>query len=382
MIAPFHVFGAFASHGSVVAALAIGLVFGWFLERGGLGNARKLAGQFYLTDLTVFRVLFTALVTAMLGVFWLTRAGILEPRLLDVPPTFLVPALVGGLVFGVGFVLGGLCPGTSCVSASSGRIDGMLVMVGMFFGVLTFMELHPLLEAFHNATGRGTSTLPFLVGLRPGLVVAGVTGAAVLAFVASERIAASGRRDRARGLLLTAALALGLGSALPWRDDAPWPGEEGPQEAVGSLDLARALRAGDTDLRVLDVRPAAAFEDFHLPLAESAPFDQLARSRLDPSRPILVYGFESDDGERARVLLQRRGFRRVEVLEGGALAWLREVMMPTLPEGAVPEERQRFSEIAELSRYFGGTPTYGRPTSSGLDIDEILGQARRASCGW
>ncbi|MEJ2204754.1 MAG: YeeE/YedE thiosulfate transporter family protein, partial [Gemmatimonadota bacterium] len=222
MNAPLHVFGAFGSAGSVVAALVIGLAFGWFLERGGLGNARKLAGQFYLTDLTVFKVLFTGVVTAMVGVFWLARLGVLEPRLLDAPPTFLAPVLVGGGVFGVGFLLGGLCPGTSCVSASSGRIDGMLVMVGMFLGVLTFMELHPLLEAFHNSTERGVFTFPALLGLRPGLVVGGVTGAALLAFAASERIDGAPRPSRARKPLLVGAVVLALGSALPWGVDAPW----------------------------------------------------------------------------------------------------------------------------------------------------------------
>ena len=71
-----------AAAGSAAAALAvafaIGFAFGWLLERAGLGSARKLVGQFYLTDLTVFKVLFSALVTAMLGAFWLDRVGVLD----------------------------------------------------------------------------------------------------------------------------------------------------------------------------------------------------------------------------------------------------------------------------------------------------------------
>lgn len=385
MNAPLHVFGVFGSTGSVVAGVLIGVAFGWFLERGGLGDARKLSGQFYLTDLTVFKVLFTALVTAMLGVFWLARVGILEPRLLDAPPTFLVPALVGGAVFGVGFLLGGLCPGTSCVSASSGRIDGMLVVVGMFVGVLAFMELHPFLEAFHNSTERGVFTLPALLGLGPGLVVAGVTVAALLSFAVSDRIDGGPRAGRARRPLAVGALLLGLGAAVPLGTEAGWTGDAAPARArMTSEALAHTLRDGEVDLRVLDVRSAGAFRDFHLPLAQSAPLETLGRMQLDPEERTVVYGFGSADGERARVLLTRLGARRVQVLEGGALDWLRTVMLPRLPVDATPEERRRFEEFAELSRYFGGTPGFASESEVGsdLDINQILGQARRASCGW
>ncbi|HEY2091607.1 MAG TPA: YeeE/YedE thiosulfate transporter family protein, partial [Thermoanaerobaculia bacterium] len=93
--------------------LVIGIAFGWALERAGLGDSRKLAGQFYFTDLTVFKVMFTAIVTAMLGVFWLVRLGVISLASISVPETYLVPQLLGGLIFGAGFVAAGLCPGTS-----------------------------------------------------------------------------------------------------------------------------------------------------------------------------------------------------------------------------------------------------------------------------
>src|SRR5262249_21177452 len=65
---------------AMMTALLIGIAFGWCLERAGLGDARKLTGQFYLTDLTVFKVMFSAIVTAMLGAFWLARLGVLDLR--------------------------------------------------------------------------------------------------------------------------------------------------------------------------------------------------------------------------------------------------------------------------------------------------------------
>jgi uncharacterized membrane protein YedE/YeeE len=186
--APLYEFGAFGPGVALLWALVIGIGFGWFLERGGMGNARKLAAQFYLTDMTVFKVLFTAVVTAMLGIFWLGRAGLVDPGLVYVPPTWVVPQLIGGLVFGVGFVMGGLCPGTSCVAIASGRKDGLAVLFGMFLGILAFGEAFPVARRIYDATPAGTLTLPEVSGIPYPVVVAAVGIAAVGAFRAAEWI--------------------------------------------------------------------------------------------------------------------------------------------------------------------------------------------------
>lgn len=190
MSAPFYEHGLFGYGTSLLVALGIGVAFGWFLERGGMGNARKLAAQFYLRDLTVFKLLFTAIITAMLGLFWLSRLGLVDLALVYVPPTYLLPQLAGGLLFGVGFVMGGLCPGTSCVAASSGRGDGLALMAGMLAGIVAFGEAFPLVEGFYNATPRGTLTLPALTGMPYGAVVFMVAAAALASFRAAEGIEA------------------------------------------------------------------------------------------------------------------------------------------------------------------------------------------------
>src|SRR4029079_5238954 len=77
--------------GALVPAVAIGAAFGASLEGAGLGSARKLVGQFYGTDLTVLKVMFSAIVVAMLGAFWLGRLGVLELSRVEVPGTWLVP---------------------------------------------------------------------------------------------------------------------------------------------------------------------------------------------------------------------------------------------------------------------------------------------------
>jgi uncharacterized protein len=190
MSAPFFEYGLFADGASLIVALVIGIAFGWFLERSGMGSARKLAGQFYLTDLTVFKVMFTAILTAMLGVFWLGWLGVLDVSRVYVPETWILPQLVGGVVFGAGFAMAGLCPGTSCVSAATGRIDGFVVVIGMFAGVLGTGLLFARLASFYASTSRGTFTLPSLLNVNEGVVVFAIVVIALAGFKVAERLEA------------------------------------------------------------------------------------------------------------------------------------------------------------------------------------------------
>jgi hypothetical protein len=181
-MAPFYELGRFGDGMSLVVAVLLGIGFGWFLERGGMGSARKLAGQFYFTDLSVLKLMFSAILTAMLGMFWLSWAGLLDLSRIYVPETFIAPQIVGGLVFGVGFATGGLCPGTSCVAAATGRKDGFALIGGMLAGVFVFGEAFPAIGTFADSTARGASTLPQALGLSHGTVVGIIVAAALGVF--------------------------------------------------------------------------------------------------------------------------------------------------------------------------------------------------------
>ena len=170
----------------MITAILIGIAFGWVLETAGLGSARKLAGQFYLTDLTVLKVMFSAILTAMLGVFWLGRLGVIEVAAVHVPETLVLPQLIGGLLFGVGFVVAGLCPGTSCVAAATGRGDGAMVILGMVAGVLGGgLALGSLRTPL---VSRGALTFPQLLGVPYGVIVCAIVLLALLAFRGAEWI--------------------------------------------------------------------------------------------------------------------------------------------------------------------------------------------------
>lgn len=186
MSAPFFKFGAFGDEMSLVVAFVIGIGFGWFLERAGFGSAKKLVSQFYLNDLAVFKVMFTAIVTAMLGIFYLGWMGVLDLDLLYLSATNLWPQVVGGLVLGAGFVVGGYCPGTSMVAVATGRIDALFYVAGVMAGVFAIGEAFPLVKGFYESSDHGRLTLPQVLHLPYGVVVFLVVLMALGGFAAAE----------------------------------------------------------------------------------------------------------------------------------------------------------------------------------------------------
>ena len=183
MSAPFYKLGAFGDEASLIVAFLIGIGFGFFLERAGFGSAKKLVSQFYLNDLAVFKVMFTAIVTAMLGVTYLSWAGFLDLSLVYLVPTYWVAQVVGGLLLGVGFVVGGYCPGTSIVSTATGKLDGLVFVLGFAAGTLGFALAFPLVKGLYTAGDIGTKTLPQVLGIPYGILVFGVVLMAVGGFM-------------------------------------------------------------------------------------------------------------------------------------------------------------------------------------------------------
>jgi len=182
MMTPLYKYGYFGDEFSLIAAFVLGLGFGFALERAGFGSARKLAAQFYLYDMSVFKVMFTAIVTAMLGVTYLGWIGWLDLSLVYLVPTHLGPQILGGLVLGVGFVVGGYCPGTSVAALATGRIDAILYALGILAGTFVYAEVYPWIKDFVNSGAMGQVTLPQIFDIPWGLVVFAVVAIAVVGF--------------------------------------------------------------------------------------------------------------------------------------------------------------------------------------------------------
>jgi hypothetical protein len=191
MSAPFYPQGAFSDAASLALAFVIGIGFGYFLERAGFGSARKLVAQFYLDDLAVFKVMFTAILTAMLGLWLLSGIGWLDLSLVSLVPTYWIAQVVGGLVLGVGFVVGGYCPGTSVVSAATGRLDGLVFLLGFGAGTLGFALAFPQIQWLYTAGELGPTTLPEALGIPHAAVVLGVVVVALAGFWSASRIEAA-----------------------------------------------------------------------------------------------------------------------------------------------------------------------------------------------
>lgn len=138
-----------------IIALVIGFLFGMILEQAGFSTSKKLVGLFYGYDFTVLRVFFTAGIVAMIGIMGLKHFGLLDMNLVYINPTFLQSAIIGGLIMGLGFVMGGFCPGTSVCAAAIGKIDAMIFIFGTFIGVLIFVEGYPLFEGLYKSSNLG-----------------------------------------------------------------------------------------------------------------------------------------------------------------------------------------------------------------------------------
>jgi uncharacterized membrane protein YedE/YeeE len=183
---------------SLAGGLAIGVAFGFVLERSGFGRAQILVAQFYATDMRVYRTMFTAVVTAAIGTTLLAALGVLDLRAVTINyPTFLWPMITGGLLVGAGFVISGYCPGTSVVAAASGKLDGAVTVLGTIVGGLAYAELQPALGAFHDSGKLGGVFLYDLLHLPPLVLALLVAVMAVLTFKGAAKIEALVARAKA-----------------------------------------------------------------------------------------------------------------------------------------------------------------------------------------
>ncbi len=171
---------------NLLIAFIIGIGFGFVLESSGFSSSRKLAGVFYGYDTVVLKVFFTAAITAMLGLLFMSLFGWIDLNMVYVNPTFLHSAIAGGVIMGAGFIMGGFCPGTSFCGAAIGKIDAMVFIGGLLVGVLIFGEGYALWEKFFMAGFKGYPKLSQSLGISDGLLAFGVILAAIGMFYVAE----------------------------------------------------------------------------------------------------------------------------------------------------------------------------------------------------
>jgi len=342
-----------ASLGPVAFALvfgAIGFGFGAALEMGGFGDTRKLAGQFYFQDMTVLKVMFTGIIVAAVLVALATSFGLLDMSRVFVNPTYLWPGIVGGLIMGVGFVIGGFCPGTSLVAASTLKIDGMLFLLGALVGVGLFGETVGSFQGFWLSSYMGRFTLPEWLGLPVGVTVLLVVVMALVLFWAGDlaqkvfgqkipwaevtKVPGPGTLTFAGSLVAASLFLVVNGQPSPEAKFARMGPElqRSVEERAIFVDPAEvvALRKDiGVQVAILDLRDERDFNLFHVGGSRRATLPDLESSerlKILLDQPPTTVTFLVGNGEAAALTAWRRliaqGVPNLYVVDGGMNRWL------------------------------------------------------------
>lgn len=326
----------------------IGAGFGSVLELAGFGDSRKLAAQFYFKDMTVLKTMFTGILTACLLIFLSASFGYLDFSKIYVNQTYFWPGIVGGLVMGVGFVVGGYCPGTSVVSAASLKLDGLLFFTGTILGAGVFGETVEHMRDFWNSSYTERLLLSDVLGWSLGGAVVAVTLLALVFFYGAEKTEefmqdtskAPHWVPRNRRYIVAGALAL-LTASVIWAKGQPTPEEKwarmGAQYAplldnrdvfIHPLEWAKTWNDPAVKLITLDLRLPAEYAAFHLEGARNVTFEQLIEKRLafelnqlPPQGVVILIADDEAAAVRAFKRLKVEGVSNLYILQNGMRDW-------------------------------------------------------------
>ncbi len=171
----------------LLIAVLIGIGFGFALEQAGFSSSRKLAGMFYGYDTTVLKVFFTAAIVALIGSQLLSFFGLLNLNMVFVNEFYVTSSIVGGIIMGAGFIMGGFCPGTGLSALSIGKVDAMVFFVGGLTGAFLFAETYPAIQNMANSSYKGALKINEVLGISPGLFILFLVIAAALLFWLAEK---------------------------------------------------------------------------------------------------------------------------------------------------------------------------------------------------
>ncbi|MBK8045192.1 MAG: YeeE/YedE family protein [Haliscomenobacter sp.] len=168
---------------SYVIAFITGAFFGMILESSGFSSSRKIVGLFYGYDFTVLRVFFTATVTAMIGLLYFNYMGWIDLSMVYFPPMYLWAAISGGLIMGLGFIMGGFCPGTGLCAVGIGKLDAVANVVGLYLGIFLFSEGYAFFEKLYLSNALGDLRVNEVLGISSGLFAFLFASIALTAFI-------------------------------------------------------------------------------------------------------------------------------------------------------------------------------------------------------
>ncbi len=343
---------------NLIVALLLGIAFGFVLEQAGFSSSRRLAGVFYGYDFTVLRVFFTAAITAMSGVLLLGHFGLLDTDVIYVNPTWLVPAIVGGVIMGIGFIVGGYCPGTSVCAAAIGKVDAMFFVGGGLLGVFAFGDLFPLYENFYTSTALGPIRVFDSLGMSQGVFAFIIIMVAVAAFVVTTIIERRVDSKSAPSFKFkplkhaaagTFAIALGVififmpnhKAAMIEKVTDPSYTAAHPVDKMDADELAFRIVDHEQNIRIIDIRSAKEFAELALPnsynIQRSDLFGKDWVSTFSQRHlKKVVVGNDEVQERTAYYLLKELGYENLAILRGGIGTFRKNILSSTafVPTGS------------------------------------------------
>lgn len=168
----------------LLLALLVGGSFGFILHKVGATSPNKIVGFLRLTDLHLAKVILFAIGFSSLLLFILMALGVIPTSHISVKSAY-IGVIVGGAIFGIGFGLGGYCPGTTLAALGAGRKDSFFMILGGLAGAWVYALVYGgLTESmpwlFEKIAGgkvslavTGNDSYPALIDSMSGTVVAG-----------------------------------------------------------------------------------------------------------------------------------------------------------------------------------------------------------------
>jgi len=371
MITTFFGQDVLGSNAALMLALLLGFGFGVALEQAGFGSSRRLAGIFYFRDMTVLRVMYTAMLTAMLGLQLALALGVVSTEQIYFLPTIYGAQIIGGFLFGVGFVLSSWCPGTAAVGLASGRLDALIFLGGAALGSILFNELYGFVAPLASWGDSGVKFIWAALGVSAPVFTLLFAAVAVAAFWGSEwierKVAAGGpylgstflkafsvvilaaalgvamlppAKPASLGVAMlppTKSAALGVAMLPPAKSARAATTDTGLLQAIEAGEdhiepdnLADRLMAGDAGLLLVDIRSPGEFAAFHIRGAVNVAAADLPEF-LGPHRnrgTIVLYSNGMTHPAQARDALARLGFTNAYLLTDGLQGFMQTVLKP------------------------------------------------------
>ena len=342
-----------------VIALLVGIAFGFILEQAGFSTSKKLVGLFYGYDFTVLRVFFTAGITAAMGVIILGHFGMLDINIIYINPTFLWSAIVGGLIMGLGFVVGGFCPGTSVCAAAIGKKDAMVFILGSMLGVFVFAEGYPVFEGFYKSANWGSPRLFDSLGISQGLFAFLLVFMAVAAFIVTTYIEkrVNGKPNpefkpaRLYFALASFVVLIGLTAFILPDKQQSILNDINDNSKIASVqykpmtsdELAYRLIDDDNTIQLFDVRSKEKYNEMSLPKSSNVTMEYLIgkdankQLSLKNIKNVFIADNESDE-MKAAYIADRCGFENLYILKGGLAEFKSLILNFKMPD-SVPDRQ-------------------------------------------